>query len=87
MTTLIYFTAPWCQPCKTFGPRLTEVAGSLGIPIVKVDADEQGDLVTEFKVMSLPTVIVMHDGVQVDTLIGAKNERDLRNSLTQYATA
>jgi thioredoxin-like negative regulator of GroEL len=83
-TQVLYFTAPWCQPCKTFGPRLSAVAAEFGIDVVKIDAEEQPDLVTEFRVMSLPTVIVMNLGQDVDVVIGAKNEQQLRQVLAPY---
>lgn len=83
-TQLIYFTAQWCQPCKTFGPRIDRVSKDLGLPLVKIDADEHQDMIAEFQIMSIPTVIVMSDGAQADRLVGAKTEDQLRKSLEAY---
>lgn len=79
-TQLIYFTAPWCGPCRTFGPLIERLAAEAGVPVVKVNADENADMTDEFRIMSLPTVIVMKDGAEADRVIGA-NESHLRKVL------
>lgn len=84
-TELLYFTALWCGPCKAFGPRIKQVAADLGITLVKIDADEHQDMIEEFGVMSIPTVIVMRNGTQADRFVGAKTEDQLRKSLASYA--
>lgn len=80
-TQLIYFTASWCGPCRTFGPLLTRVASELGLPLVKVDVEENSDMAVEFGVQSMPTVVVMTDGHEVTRLVGAVSESQLRSAL------
>lgn len=84
-TELLYFTATWCMPCKTFGPRLTAVAEQLGVTLVKIDAEEHHDMIEEFGVMSLPTVVVMRNGQQGDRMVGAGNEASIKKFLEPYA--
>lgn len=79
---LLYFTATWCGPCKVFGPRLIELAEELQLNLVKIDADEHQDVVEEFGVMSLPTVVVMRDGVEATRIVGARSESALRSALS-----
>ena len=82
---LLYFTADWCVPCKTYGPMLTRVAGEeLKFTIVKLDVDEHQDMVEEFKVMSVPTVVVMKEGAPVAFLAGALTEAQLRTALEPH---
>lgn len=84
-TQLLYFTAKWCQPCKAFGPRIAQVSDDLGLTLVKIDADEHLDMIEEFGVMSIPTVIVMRNGSESDRLVGAQPEMSLRKNLGRYA--
>lgn len=56
-----YFTAPWCGPCKVFGPALTAFAEQHGIEIVRHNVDEESDAVKEYGIQSVPTTIWLDD--------------------------
>lgn len=79
---VIYFTAPWCGPCRVFGPTLSRVTTELGIGLVKVNVDDHADLAEEFGVQSIPTVIVMDDGQEKTRLVGAQAESAIRSALS-----
>jgi thioredoxin 1 len=81
-TQVLYFTAPWCGPCRTFGPLLTRVTTELGLPLVRLDVEEHGDMAEEFGVQSLPTVVVMTDGHEATRLVGAQSESAVRSALS-----
>lgn len=68
-----YFTAPWCIPCKVFGPVMDEfVSRNPNIDFQKIDLDESPESSTRYGVMSIPTVIVF-DGVdEVRRFMGSK---------------
>lgn len=83
-TQLLYFTADWCVPCKTYGPRLMRLADELGLSVVKLNVDEQGELVDEYQIASVPTVVVMKEGQNVAFLAGALTEPQLRTALAPY---
>lgn len=63
MVGAIYFSAPWCGPCRTFGPVMDEVASELGVDVQKVNVDEDTALASEYGVMSIPATVWYKDGV------------------------
>lgn len=68
--TVVDFYATWCGPCKMLGPVFEEVSNESDIKFVKVDIDEHEDLCREYKVMSVPTLILFEDGKEVKRNIG-----------------
>ena len=62
---LVDFWATWCGPCRMIAPAVEEVAEDFdGRAVVgKVDVDEQAELARRFGIMSIPTLIVMKDGI------------------------
>lgn len=70
---LLDFWASWCGPCRMVGPILEEIAGERSdIKIGKINVDEQPELASQFRVMSIPTLIVIKDGKIVNQSMGAK---------------
>lgn len=63
MVGAIYFSAPWCGPCKTFGPVMEEVSSEMGVDVRKVNVDEEAHLASEYGVMSIPATVWYKDGV------------------------
>jgi len=59
---IVDFTASWCQPCKALNPILENLAAETSYSFYKVDIDDVEVLVKEYKVMSVPTVIVFKNG-------------------------
>jgi len=68
--TVVDFYATWCGPCKMLGPVFEEVSNEVDIKFVKVDIDKHEDLCREYKVMSVPTVILFENGKEVKRNIG-----------------
>lgn len=76
---LVYFSAPWCGPCKTFGPIMEKVAAT-GIPVVKVNVDEDQELSVEYNIGNVPTVVKVDSMGEVsDKFVGIKSEQDVIN--------
>jgi len=68
---LVDFYANWCGPCKMISPILEEIASERDdVTIVKVDVDNNSDLATKYGVMSIPTMILFNNGVEVNKHIG-----------------
>lgn len=68
---VVDFGAAWCGPCKSLLPILDEVvAEDADKKIVKVDIDEQEELAREYKIMSVPTLLVFKNGELVDKSVG-----------------
>lgn len=78
-TVLVDFFATWCGPCKMLSPVLESVSEKLAgkVEIVKVDVDQSPDLAMQFRVMSVPTMILFKDGKQVDAFSGYMPEPQL----------
>ena len=63
---VLYFSAPWCGPCKMFGPAFDEVVAEFDdIDVKKINIDEELVLAKEYEIMSIPTVVLEKDGIRV----------------------
>ena len=70
---LIDFYADWCGPCRMLGPIISEIAEERDdILVAKVNVDEQRELAQRFRVVSIPTLVVMRDGVVDHQSSGAR---------------
>ncbi len=70
MKTMKYFSATWCGPCKSFKPVMNEIA-SEGYSVQFIDIDQSPNMATQFSVMSVPTVIIEENGIEVDRFVGS----------------
>lgn len=68
---LIDFYADWCGPCKMMGPVVEEVAQNHNdIKVVKINVDNAEDIAMKYQIMSIPTLVVLKDGQEVNRSIG-----------------
>lgn len=76
---VVDFWAPWCGPCRTMGPIFDSVAEKVAdkATFVKVNIDESPDVPARFGVRSIPTLVVLKDGAEVDTHTGVMRPDDL----------
>ena len=70
---LLDFCAPWCGPCRMVSPLLEQIASERpDIKVVKVNVDEEFDLASQYRVMSIPTLMVMEHGQILNKSSGAR---------------
>jgi len=83
---LVDFWAEWCTPCKMVAPILQEIADEQAgkLKVVKLNVDEAPDVAMKYQVMSIPTLIVFKDGVEVNRLVGARGKAQLLESLAAF---
>ena len=75
---LVDFWAEWCGPCQMVLPIVEELGEELtDVKICKVNVDEQMELAKQYRVMSIPTLMVFKDGEMVKREMGAKSKADL----------
>ena len=81
MIELLDFFAEWCPPCKTMGPIFEELEkefeGRVGFK--KIDIDKEGEKAAKFKVMSVPTFVIIKDGQEVGRKTGALSKEVLKS--------
>jgi len=70
---LVDFFATWCGPCKMMHPVLEQLKEQMGdkIRILKVDVDNNEELSSQYKIMSVPTLLIFKNGTQVWRQSGA----------------
>lgn len=80
---LIDFWAPWCGPCRMVGPIVDEVAEEVAgkAKVCKINVDEEPELASSFRVMSIPTLAVIKDGKVASIEVGAKSKDAIKKML------
>ncbi|MCI8320199.1 MAG: thioredoxin [Dorea sp.] len=79
---LVDFWAEWCGPCQMIGPVIEEIATEVtDAKICKVDVDGQPELARQYKVLSIPTLMVFKDGELVKRETGAKPKNEIMDML------
>lgn len=81
---LLDFWASWCGPCKMVSPIVDQIADEYpDFTIGKVNVDEETELASAFKVMSIPSLFVLKDGEIVNQAVGAKTKQQLLALITE----
>lgn len=75
---LLDFWAAWCGPCRMLSPVIDEISIEIpGLKVGKVNTDEQMELASAFKVMSIPTLVVLKGGNVIKTAVGVKPKEEI----------
>ena len=84
--TLVDFYATWCGPCKMMHPILEQLKAKMGdeVAIVKVDVDKNQDLSMQYRVQSVPTLIIFKDGEMKWRAAGVHSADDLERKLKEF---
>jgi thioredoxin 1 len=80
---LVDFSAAWCAPCKKLEPIVHDLAGDYDgrIKVVRVDVDQAQSVAARFGVMSVPTLLLMHNGAVKDQIIGLASKQALADRI------
>ena len=81
MIELLDFSAEWCPPCQQMKPVFEELKKEFEgkVEFKKIDIDKEGEKAAEFKVMSVPTFVIIKDGQEISRKIGALSKEILKS--------
>lgn len=75
---LVDFYADWCGPCKMLSPTVDEVASENDdIKVVKIDVDESQEVAIKYQIMSIPTLVVIKNGKEVNRSVGVIDKEEI----------
>ncbi len=80
---LVDFWAPWCGPCRTLGPIVEELAREFDgkIKVCKLNVDENQTIAGEYRITSIPTILLFKGGKVVDQIMGVQDKETLKSKL------
>jgi thioredoxin 1 len=83
---LVEYWAEWCGPCRQVAPVLEEIAAehSSKIDIVKLNVDENPQVVQTYQILNIPTMTVFKDGQIVKEMVGARPKSALLRELEEF---
>lgn len=80
---MVYYTAPWCGPCKVITPLIDKLAEEYcdRVSVIKVDIDQNPENAKQYGIRSIPAILVFRDGEVVENLFGLQSYEALSNVL------
>lgn len=83
---LIDFWAAWCMPCKMIGPVINELAEEMKgkTVICKLNVDENQRTAQKFGVRSIPTLVILKNGKEVERIVGVKNKAFIKQQIEKH---
>jgi len=86
ISVLVDFYAPWCGPCKRLSPVLSSLADKVvdKAKVCKLNTDDLGEISKQYKIRTIPTVIIFYKGAEVRRIKGIKSEKYYIEILKQY---
>ena len=80
---LLDMWAPWCGPCRTVGPVVDQLAAELAgrVRVGKVNVDDNPQIAARFAVRSIPTLLILRGGEEIDRIVGAVPKQEIMRHL------
>jgi len=77
MKEILYFSAPWCGPCRQLSPTMESLSGQINYR--KIDVDSNTELSTKYGVRNIPTLILLENGEVKNRVTGVQSEQQIIN--------
>jgi thioredoxin 1 len=86
---VIDFWAPWCGPCRMLAPTIEKLAGNYDgkVKVGKMNTDENMETPGSLRITAIPTVLVFHEGREVERLVGVNPENKFKAALDKLAAS
>ena len=80
------FWAEWCGPCKMLAPTFERLAEKFGeaVTFAKVNVDDLPEVANKFGIRSIPTLVLLQGGNEVERLVGLRSEQELAHVLSRH---
>lgn len=82
--SVVDFYADWCGPCKMIAPVFEELSKEIPANFIKINVDNSQDIAAKFQVASIPTLVILKDGKEVDRIVGFVPKPSLESKIKQY---
>jgi thioredoxin 1 len=84
---LVDFWAPWCGPCRVLSPVIDEIAAEMEgkVKICKINTDENIKTAQDYRISSIPSLILFKDGQPVDQMVGVHQKSALVAMLEKHS--